>query len=176
MLPPGLKLELLGPVECRRGLLLLTAASVRVLGGAVEEIGEQFAADRVLAERIAGGDPLVRDNLLAPRSVVAPALSLLPPPIPPAAGPSQTARPAIVNRSEHFGHKNPSAVQNAQPSSWGMNATRGRGKANAVNVQRPVAVISGGQRDRNATAPVGQQNFGGQGRSGGAGGSHPVPR
>jgi hypothetical protein len=52
--PPGLKLELLGPVECRRGLLLLTPASVRVLGGAVEEIAHQFAADRVLADRIAG--------------------------------------------------------------------------------------------------------------------------
>ncbi len=51
---PGLKLELLGPVECRRGLLLLTPASVRVLGGAVEEISHQFAADRVLADRIAG--------------------------------------------------------------------------------------------------------------------------
>jgi hypothetical protein len=54
VVPPGLKLELLGPVECRRGLLLLTPASVRVLGGAVEEIAHQFAADRVLADRIAG--------------------------------------------------------------------------------------------------------------------------
>jgi hypothetical protein len=81
--PPGLKLELLGPLECRRGVILLNANSVRILGGAAEEMEETYAADRVLADRIAGGDPTVRDNLLEAHSNTAPA-TLLPLPIIPA--------------------------------------------------------------------------------------------
>ncbi|XP_043202942.1 recQ-mediated genome instability protein 1-like [Amphibalanus amphitrite] len=57
--PAGLKLLLRPPLECRRGVLLLSAGSVSVLGGAVEELQDPRAEQRVLEERLraAGGLP-----------------------------------------------------------------------------------------------------------------------
>ena len=57
--PAGLKLLLRPGVECRRGVLLLRAGSVDVLGGVVEELQEPHADQRALEERLraAGGLP-----------------------------------------------------------------------------------------------------------------------
>ncbi|KAG5841362.1 hypothetical protein ANANG_G00198720 [Anguilla anguilla] len=48
-LPPGTKLLLQGALECRLGVLLLTPANVRVLGGEVEELRDVLSQTRVLA-------------------------------------------------------------------------------------------------------------------------------
>ncbi|XP_035291453.1 recQ-mediated genome instability protein 1 isoform X2 [Anguilla anguilla] len=48
-LPPGTKLLLQGALECRLGVLLLTPANVRVLGGEVEELRDILSQTRVLA-------------------------------------------------------------------------------------------------------------------------------
>lgn len=52
MIPPGLKIELIGPILCRRGKLLLTQNSVRILGGEVEELQDRFSTENVLTQKI----------------------------------------------------------------------------------------------------------------------------
>jgi hypothetical protein len=55
--PPGLKLTLVGPIVCRRGLLMLTPKNVKVLGGYVEEMQEEFSAAKQLAEKLSQQPP-----------------------------------------------------------------------------------------------------------------------
>lgn len=39
--PPGLKVQIMGPVQCRRGCMLLTKKSFRVLGGQVDDMKDE---------------------------------------------------------------------------------------------------------------------------------------
>jgi hypothetical protein len=66
----GLKLELRGPIHVRRGLLLLTASNVRVLGGHVSEMDETCSLVRQVTR-----DPFLTSPLGAnfdPRGEVVP--------------------------------------------------------------------------------------------------------
>ncbi|XP_048066788.1 recQ-mediated genome instability protein 1 [Megalobrama amblycephala] len=47
-LPPGTKLQLVGPIAVRLGVLLLKAENVKVLGGEVEQLLEIYSQGRVL--------------------------------------------------------------------------------------------------------------------------------
>lgn len=47
-LPPGTKLQLVGPIVVRLGMLLLKAENVKVLGGEVEQLMEIYSQGRVL--------------------------------------------------------------------------------------------------------------------------------
>lgn len=47
-LPPGTKLQLVGPIVVRLGVLLLKAENVKVLGGEVEQLLEMYSQGRVL--------------------------------------------------------------------------------------------------------------------------------
>jgi len=49
---PGLKIELFGPLVCRRGKIFLTTNSVRVLGGEVEDLAERLSTKNVLTQKI----------------------------------------------------------------------------------------------------------------------------
>ncbi|KTG47402.1 hypothetical protein cypCar_00034857 [Cyprinus carpio] len=48
-LPPGTKLQLVGPIVVRLGVLLLKAENVKVLGGEVEQLLEIYSQSRVLS-------------------------------------------------------------------------------------------------------------------------------
>nr|XP_055024194.1 recQ-mediated genome instability protein 1 [Misgurnus anguillicaudatus]XP_055024195.1 recQ-mediated genome instability protein 1 [Misgurnus anguillicaudatus] len=48
-LPPGTKLQLVGPIVVRLGVLLLKAENVKVLGGEVEQLLEMYSQGRMLS-------------------------------------------------------------------------------------------------------------------------------
>lgn len=48
-LPPGTKLQLVGPIVVRLGVLLLKAENVKVLGGEVEQLLEMYSQSRLLS-------------------------------------------------------------------------------------------------------------------------------
>ena len=74
MIPPGLKIELIGPILCRRGKLLLTQNSVRILGGEVEELQDRFSTENVLTQKI--GTKIDKKRIEFPKpGVVRPALT-----------------------------------------------------------------------------------------------------
>jgi len=74
MIPPGLKIELIGPILCRRGKLLLTQNSVRILGGDVEELQDRFSTENVLTQKI--GTKIDKKRIEFPKpGVVRPALT-----------------------------------------------------------------------------------------------------
>ena len=135
----------MGPLECRRGVLLLTAASIRVLGGGAEEMGERGAANQVLAERLARGDEELRDRLLA-----APARAVPLPLLPAQAAPPPNHRPSLVGGRDcndlpavsggnHAQSGRGRTIAAAQPSTSGANGSMG-GRAAAP---RPAAVGRG---------------------------------
>lgn len=49
-LPVGVKVVIQGPIDCRFGVLLLTAEKIRVLGGGVEALVERYSKEAVLRE------------------------------------------------------------------------------------------------------------------------------
>jgi len=51
-IPPGVKIELVAPLVCRKGKLLLTQNSVRLLGGEVEELGDENTTEQKLAQKL----------------------------------------------------------------------------------------------------------------------------
>ncbi|XP_022253020.1 recQ-mediated genome instability protein 1-like [Limulus polyphemus] len=51
-LPPGTKLLISGPVECRLGVLLLTPGNVKVLGGEVESMLEENSKENIITRAI----------------------------------------------------------------------------------------------------------------------------
>ncbi|XP_076371725.1 recQ-mediated genome instability protein 1-like isoform X2 [Tachypleus tridentatus] len=55
-LPPGTKLLISGPVECRLGVLLLTPNNVKVLGGEVESLLEYNSKENIIMRAIREGD------------------------------------------------------------------------------------------------------------------------
>lgn len=55
VIKPGLKLQLVGPMICRKGVILLKSSNLRILGGSVEEMEDEFATKAVLA-KIVGTD------------------------------------------------------------------------------------------------------------------------
>ena len=52
VIPGGLKIEVIGPITCRRGKMFLRRGSVRVLGGQVDELAAKFSTENILKERI----------------------------------------------------------------------------------------------------------------------------
>jgi len=53
---PGMKIQVLGPVTVRRGIILLTSNNFRVLGGEVEELQDQFSLVNILQQKIGKED------------------------------------------------------------------------------------------------------------------------
>ncbi|KAL0186309.1 hypothetical protein M9458_017979, partial [Cirrhinus mrigala] len=51
-LPPGMKLQLIGPIVVRLGVLLLKAENVKVLGGEVEQLLEMYSQRRMLCRTL----------------------------------------------------------------------------------------------------------------------------
>lgn len=51
-LSPGIKVLIKGPVECRFGVLLLTAENISILGGEVESKLQQFSRENILREQL----------------------------------------------------------------------------------------------------------------------------
>ena len=54
-LHPGTKIRLIGPLQVRRGLILLTPQNIEVLGGHVEEMDREFGLERQLTLRLIEG-------------------------------------------------------------------------------------------------------------------------
>lgn len=68
---PGVKIQVMGPVTVRRGIMMLT--NVRMLGGAVEELAEQFSLQTILQQKIGKEDVGQKGNMFATQNVPAPA-------------------------------------------------------------------------------------------------------
>jgi len=51
VIEPGTKIQIFGPVPVRRGILMLSPNNVRMLGGAVDEIKEQFCLKTILEQK-----------------------------------------------------------------------------------------------------------------------------
>ncbi len=49
---PGTKILIKGPVECRRGMILLRSSNVELLGGEVSDLVNTYAPENVLARLI----------------------------------------------------------------------------------------------------------------------------
>lgn len=58
-LPPGTKILIYGNISFRLGVLLLTPANVKVLGGEVDALLEEYAQEKVLGRLIGETDPVV---------------------------------------------------------------------------------------------------------------------
>jgi len=67
-LTPGMKIQVLGPVTVRRGIILLTPNNVRVLGGEVEELQDQFGLIKILQQKIGKEDVGQKGNMFAQQS------------------------------------------------------------------------------------------------------------
>jgi len=65
---PGMKIQVLGPVTVRRGIILLTSNSLRVLGGEVEELQDQFELVKILQQKIGKEDVGQKGNMFATQS------------------------------------------------------------------------------------------------------------
>ena len=52
---PGTKIRLIGPLQVRRGTILLTPQNIEVLGGHVEEMDREFGLERLLTSRLIEG-------------------------------------------------------------------------------------------------------------------------
>jgi len=65
---PGMKIQVLGPVTVRRGIILLTSNSLRVLGGEVEELQDQFGLVKILQQKIGKEDVGQKGNMFATQS------------------------------------------------------------------------------------------------------------
>eukprot|EP00092_Neocalanus_flemingeri_P023050 GFUD01024984.1.p1 GENE.GFUD01024984.1~~GFUD01024984.1.p1 ORF type:complete len:575 (-),score=229.89 GFUD01024984.1:71-1795(-) len=86
---PGMKVQVLGPVTVRRGILMLTSNSVRVLGGEVEELQEQFSLQCILQQKIGKEDVGQKGNMFSTQAGK-------PPPAPRPAPLLQAPAPASV--------------------------------------------------------------------------------
>ena len=64
ILEPGTKIMLLGPLTVRRGIILLTNNNIRMLGGEVDEIKEQFNLVKILQQKI-GKEDVGQKNMFA---------------------------------------------------------------------------------------------------------------
>ena len=52
---PGTKIRLIGPLQVRRGVILLTPQNIEVLGGQVEEMDREFGLERHLTSTLIEG-------------------------------------------------------------------------------------------------------------------------
>ena len=89
LIKPGLKIQVTGPVTVRRGILMLQSNHVRVLGGEVEELADEFALQKILQQKIGKDDVGQKESRFARASSVR-----VPPPPPP--------RPNIVSDNHHL--------------------------------------------------------------------------
>jgi len=65
VIQPGTKIQIMGPVHVRRGIILLTGNNVRMLGGVVEEIQEKFSLQNILQQKIGKDDVGQKGNRFA---------------------------------------------------------------------------------------------------------------
>ena len=65
---PGMKIQVLGPVTVRRGIILLTSNNLRVLGGEVEELQDHFGLVKILQQKIGKEDVGQKGNMFATQS------------------------------------------------------------------------------------------------------------
>ena len=79
LVKPGMKIQVSGPVTARRGILMLKSNSVRVLGGEVEELAEEFALQKILQQKIGKDDVGQKES----RFAAATSSVRAPPPPPP---------------------------------------------------------------------------------------------
>jgi len=97
-LTPGLKVQVSGPLVCRRGILLLTKNCLRVLGGGVEELSDEFGLEKILSEKIGKKDVGQMGNRFAVGDATRPPAReiTIEPPRPglPAGNPPQPPQPA----------------------------------------------------------------------------------
>ena len=87
---PGLKIMVTGPLTVRRGILMLQSNSVRVLGGEVDELAEEFSLQKILQQKIGKDDVGQKENRFAAASSVRD-----PPPPPPPPRPNVSVNPPI---------------------------------------------------------------------------------
>jgi len=69
VIEPGTKIQIFGPVPVRRGILMLSSNNVRMLGGAVDEIKEQFSLKTILEQKIGKDDVGQKGNRFAGNQV-----------------------------------------------------------------------------------------------------------
>jgi len=65
VIPPGVKVQVMGPVVVRRGIIMLCDRNFRVLGGEVEELQDQFNLVNVLQQKIGKDDVGQKGNMFA---------------------------------------------------------------------------------------------------------------
>ena len=52
VISPGMKIGINGPLVCRKGVMLLTSKNVKILGGQVEELNDEYNEKKILSERV----------------------------------------------------------------------------------------------------------------------------
>ncbi|XP_015923015.2 recQ-mediated genome instability protein 1 isoform X2 [Parasteatoda tepidariorum] len=78
-LPPGVKVLIQGPVDCRFGVILLTPEKIKVLGGEVESKLEQFSQQALLRQMLnlpAPEESLTENNNLDVNNAVQPSTEI----------------------------------------------------------------------------------------------------
>jgi len=76
VITPGLKVQLLGPLTVRRGIIMLCSNNFRVLGGEVEELQEEFNLVKILQQKIGQEDVGQKGNMFATQTNSAPNVNL----------------------------------------------------------------------------------------------------
>ena len=66
VITPGCKIQVLGPVTVRRGIISLKNNTVRMLGGEVEELQEEFCLQKILQQKIGKDDVGQKQKRFAP--------------------------------------------------------------------------------------------------------------
>eukprot|EP00092_Neocalanus_flemingeri_P015996 GFUD01017314.1.p1 GENE.GFUD01017314.1~~GFUD01017314.1.p1 ORF type:complete len:578 (-),score=233.17 GFUD01017314.1:12-1745(-) len=96
---PGMKVQVLGPVTVRRGIIMLTSNSVRVLGGEVEELQEQFSLQTILQQKIGKEDVGQKGNMFSTQTGNPPPAPR-PAPLPQAPAPATVPTPSMDSMSD----------------------------------------------------------------------------
>ena len=96
LIKPGMKIQVTGPLTARRGILMLQSNSVRVLGGEVDELAEEFSLQKILQQKIGKDDVGQKESRFAAASTVRDP----PPPPRPSVRPSASVNPRIPQQVE----------------------------------------------------------------------------
>ncbi|KAJ7335578.1 hypothetical protein JRQ81_013519 [Phrynocephalus forsythii] len=145
-LPPGTKVMIQGKVPYRLGVLLLKPENVRLLGGEVDSLVEEFAAERVLARLIGeeeNGSNTVRTNI--GESAISQPLDV----VGQVAGPSDEELLASLGENDDFSINEAPLESGYYSRSTSSNSARHSSLSNGSCLQQGPAVFISGNEEQN---------------------------
>nr|XP_020668498.1 recQ-mediated genome instability protein 1 [Pogona vitticeps]XP_020668499.1 recQ-mediated genome instability protein 1 [Pogona vitticeps] len=145
-LPPGTKVMIQGKVGYRLGVLLLKPENVRLLGGEVESLVEEFAAERVLARLIGdeeNGPNTIRTNI--GESAISQPLDELGQVL----GPSDEELLAGLGENDEFSINEVPLESGYYSRSTSSNSARHSSLSNGSSLQQGPAVFISGNEEQN---------------------------